>query len=138
MRLLHRAFWPFCTFAYAVNRRSAARILREFGTEKEGGVSAFDVQLLEACRNGSGGGKEWKCWSVVPEIFHHTVSPSEIGRADAGVHNSEQVAGQSGSGVGKRIEVPEWGTWNLECGARHSGLWIDENGPRKSRGWLGG
>lgn len=61
-RFLHRSFWSFCTFAYAVNRWSSAMILSAFSKEPEGGSSAYDVALLSACRD-----RDWKCWSVSPE-----------------------------------------------------------------------
>ncbi|KAH7071467.1 hypothetical protein BKA63DRAFT_535348 [Paraphoma chrysanthemicola] len=133
-RIVHRAFWPFCTFAYAVNRDSAERIVRELGKEKEGGTSAFDVALLEACRSEldrpdkHGVGDEWKCWSVAPEVFHHAIGGSEIQRADS--ENSDDGGGAGDEEV-HRVEVPERGTWNMHCGARDPGLWVDEDGPRK-------
>ncbi|KAF1981369.1 glycosyltransferase family 25 protein [Aulographum hederae CBS 113979] len=65
-RILHRSRFPLCTFAYGVTRASAARIVREFGREEEGGTHAYDVRILEACRD-----LGWKCWSVSPELFHH-------------------------------------------------------------------
>ncbi|KAH4216794.1 hypothetical protein HBI56_206510 [Parastagonospora nodorum] len=107
-RILHRTRYPFCTFAYAVTRESAVLILERFSKEKESGISAYDVQLLEACTGSLG------CWSVVPELFHHVVGASEIGRQDAG----------GGGRVG--VEVPDRGTWNVECGARDKGVWVDE------------
>ena len=100
-RFLHHAFFPFCTFAYAVTRRSARRILTDFGREGQGGVSAFDVALLQACRDGG-----WGCWSVVPEVFHHGGGGSEIGRVD----------GRGGAGG-----VVQRGSWNLGCGGRGVG-----------------
>ncbi|KAF2789696.1 glycosyltransferase family 25 protein, partial [Melanomma pulvis-pyrius CBS 109.77] len=75
-RLLHRSHWPLCTFAYAVTRASAARILSTFGTEDAGdgtGCVAFDVRLLEACRD-----RGWACYTVAPELFHHVAARSEI------------------------------------------------------------
>ncbi|KAF2827033.1 hypothetical protein CC86DRAFT_416823 [Ophiobolus disseminans] len=111
-RILHRAFWPFCTFAYGVNRRSTAKILAEFWKEKDGAVSAFDVQLLESCRD-----QRWKCWSVSPEVFHHGVWGSEIAHA-------EEVGGRLEEGI--RPTVPERGTWNIQCGARGPGVWVSE------------
>ena len=106
-----------------MTRRSAGRILAEFAREKEGGISAFDVQLLAACRDGTASG-EWRCWSVAPEVFHHGVGGSEIGRVDGGVVAQE-------GGDGGRSEVPERGSWNLQCGARDPGLWVEEDGPRE-------
>ncbi|EFQ88823.1 hypothetical protein PTT_15103 [Pyrenophora teres f. teres 0-1] len=112
-RFLHRAFWPFCTFAYAVNKRSAALIVNTFAAEPEGGGSAFDVALLSACRD-----LEWTCWSVAPEMFHHRQGVSEIERED-----DMHVGVQGDIGGGERSSR---GTWNLACGARHDQLWVDE------------
>jgi hypothetical protein len=107
-RFLHRAYWPFCTFAYAINRRSASPILQTMHSEPEGGISAFDVALLTACRD-----RDWKCWSVAPEVFHHAQGISEISKADSLTTPTDA----RGSGRG---------TWNLRCGARHSQLWVEE------------
>jgi hypothetical protein len=112
-RFLHRSYWPFCTFAYAVNRRSAEMILSTFSTEPEGGRSAYDVALLCACRD-----HDWKCWSVAPELFHHGFGESEIFRADKVDAEEKEARKRKGS---------TRGTWNLGCGARHGQLWADES-----------
>jgi hypothetical protein len=110
-RLVHRAIYPFCTFAYAVTRASATRILADFQREKEGGIDAFDVQLLEACRDG------WRCWQVSPELFHHVQGGSEIQKAD--------VRG-GGFGMGDGEQRSGSATWNVGCGARARGVWVAE------------
>ncbi|KAH7413578.1 hypothetical protein DE146DRAFT_761840 [Phaeosphaeria sp. MPI-PUGE-AT-0046c] len=130
-RLVHRAFYPFCTFAYAVTRASAARIVARFSREEEGGASAFDVQFLKACRDG------WRCWSVVPELFHHGVGGSEIARADG-----RRGGGDGGTG-GWVLQDGGYvrATWNIECGARGGGLWVDEGdgvGRERVRGLVRG
>ncbi|KAH7079709.1 hypothetical protein FB567DRAFT_562794 [Paraphoma chrysanthemicola] len=112
----------------------AERIVRELGREKEGGTSAFDVALLEACRSGLDrpgrhrDGEEWKCWSVAPEVFHRAIGGSEIQRADS--ERSDDGGGDGDEEV-HRTEVPERGTWNLHCVARDPGLWVEEDGPRE-------
>jgi hypothetical protein len=66
-RMVHRSKQPLCSFAYAVNRKSAERMLAELAREEEGhGTWSFDVRLLEACRD-----LGWKCWTANPELFHH-------------------------------------------------------------------
>ena len=66
-RFVHPSKAPLCTFAYAVTRASATRILRDFGHEQEHhGTPAFDVRMLEACRD-----QGWKCYTSNPELFHH-------------------------------------------------------------------
>jgi hypothetical protein len=118
-RILHRSYWPFCTFAYAVNRRSATLILSSFSQEPAEGSSAYDVALLSACRD-----LDWKCWSVAPELFHLGLGESEIFKADK--------AGQ-GKGEGNASKADARGTWNLWCGARHGQLWVDEADGEKRR-----
>lgn len=66
-RLVHQSLRPLCTFAYAVTKASAARILKDFSTEEQDhGTVAYDVRILEACRD-----LGWRCWSANPELFHH-------------------------------------------------------------------
>lgn len=133
-RLVHRALYPFCTFAYAVTRTSALRVVEEFGHEKKGGISAFDVQLLEACRDG------WRCWEVGPELFHHGVGRSEISRADRQTYFRTRGFVGEEAGKGRDVDVDlvqqESGyvraTWNIGCGARSSEFWVGE-GDEKGR-----
>jgi hypothetical protein len=68
-RVIHSSRFPLCTFAYAVTRASAARLVDELASPKTGQVSeksAFDIIILEACRD-----KHFQCWTVNPELFHH-------------------------------------------------------------------
>jgi GR25 family glycosyltransferase involved in LPS biosynthesis len=66
-RIIHRSKNPLCSFAYALNRKSAERMLTELSHEEYGhGTWSFDVRLLEACRD-----LNWKCWTSNPELFHH-------------------------------------------------------------------
>lgn len=66
-RMVHRSRQPLCSFAYALNRKSAIRMLADLNHEEWGhGTWSFDVRLLEACRD-----LGWKCWTVNPELFHH-------------------------------------------------------------------
>lgn len=66
-RIVHRSKQPLCSFAYALNRKSAERMLAELSHEESGhGTWSFDVRLLEACRD-----MGWKCWTANPELFHH-------------------------------------------------------------------
>jgi hypothetical protein len=97
-RFLHRAYWPFCTFAYAVNRRSAEIIVGEMDKEPDDGVSAYDVALLTACRD-----RGWKCWSVAPEFFRHSQGVSEIAVADLQDFNIE--GGRSSGGMERSVSL---------------------------------
>lgn len=66
-RMVHKSKKPLCSFAYGVTRASAIRILADFSNEEENhGTWAYDVRLLEACRD-----LNYKCWSSNPELFHH-------------------------------------------------------------------
>jgi hypothetical protein len=66
-RMVHKSRKPLCSFAYGVTRESAKRILRDLRTEEDGhGTWAYDVRLLEACRD-----MGWKCYTANPELFHH-------------------------------------------------------------------
>ncbi|KAK8197313.1 hypothetical protein IWZ00DRAFT_167774 [Phyllosticta capitalensis] len=64
-RWVQYAAGPICTFAYAVNARSIARILDEF---KMGAEQAWDMWMHTRCR-----AHELRCFSVNPELFHHHV-----------------------------------------------------------------
>ncbi|KAF2267260.1 hypothetical protein CC78DRAFT_614396 [Lojkania enalia] len=107
-RVLHRSHWPLCTFAYGVTRASASRILREYGTEGPGGCEAYDVRILEACRDHG-----WRCYSVVPELLHHTNSGSEIAHVNDG-------------GAEDKEEKRPGRTPNIACAARDRGLWSQD------------
>ncbi|KAL1593729.1 hypothetical protein SLS60_010461 [Paraconiothyrium brasiliense] len=119
-RMLHRSYWPLCTFAYAITRASAARILSTYGTEGEGGCAAFDVRMLEACRD-----HDWRCWTVAPELFHHVPGKSEIANVDMNTGTDK------GGGEGDERRRP---SVNIECGARNEWLWVDrEDGVGRER-----
>ncbi|KAI8933424.1 hypothetical protein NX059_010039 [Plenodomus lindquistii] len=143
-RILHRTQHPFCTFAYGVTRSSAARIVRELVREREGGVSAFDVALLEKCRDDDGEG--WRCWSVGGEVFHHGRGRSEIGSVDWGVYEDTSPATANtpigGEAVGRsegEEKKDKRATWNIQCGARHAQLWVgedDQEGRRRMKRFL--
>ncbi|KAF2467842.1 uncharacterized protein BDR25DRAFT_291245 [Lindgomyces ingoldianus] len=108
-RLTHRSHSPFCTFGYAVTRASAQRILDSYATEGEGGCQAFDVRILEACRDHG-----WLCYSISPELFHHVDADSEIENVDFG---------KGGRGGVKRLNGR---TRNIGCRARHPGFYGEE------------
>lgn len=110
-RILHRSQRPLCTFAYAVTKASARRILADFSHEEDkAGTWAYDVRILEACRD-----LAWKCWSVNPELFHHMAEhASEIQAANAGkplFPGREPDAAQKARGKAR-------GTPNIACGVR--------------------
>jgi hypothetical protein len=114
-RMIYRSRWPLCTFAYAVTRKSAARILDTYGT---GVALAYDVALLEACRD-----QHWMCYSITPELFHHTEAPSEIALIN---HKEEQK--KENAGPKKKML-----THNTGCTTRD--IWVDEHDWR-GRAWM--
>lgn len=71
----HRAvFWsrrPVCSFAYAVTRKGAKRMVRELGG---GGNEAFDLAMMEACRV-----QRLACVSVLPEVMRQYFPPDVFG-----------------------------------------------------------
>ncbi|KAM0472486.1 hypothetical protein ACHAP7_008639 [Fusarium lateritium] len=73
-RLVHRSVFPLCTFGYALSRVGARRLLELGGKEPTGpGHKAYDVLILHSCRDHG-----LRCWTVNPELFHHSVGPSVI------------------------------------------------------------
>ena len=102
-RMVHRSYWPLCTFGYAVTRESARRIVEELAAhEEDGGTQAYDVRILEACRD-----LDWLCYSVNPELLHHQEAPSEIAETNFGVDE-----------MGRLKAEDELGAPNIGCGAR--------------------
>ncbi|QDS68839.1 hypothetical protein FKW77_007120 [Venturia effusa] len=103
-RMVHKSKKPLCSFAYAVTRESAQRVLRELSTEEQNhGTWAYDVRLLEACRD-----LGWKCWSASPEMFHHT---------DEGDSDITKINGRPLFPV--NLKDDDTTTPNIACGARH-------------------
>lgn len=103
-RMVHKSKKPLCSFAYGVTRASAIRILAEFSNEEENhGTWAFDVRLLEACRD-----LNYKCWSSNPELFHHMDE-----------HSSEitEINGKPLFPLKDKIDG-DGSTANIGCGAR--------------------
>ncbi|OMP85691.1 hypothetical protein BK809_0004362, partial [Diplodia seriata] len=111
-RMVHRSKSPLCTFGYAVTRASARRILTKLAArEADGGCDAFDVRILEACRD-----LDYKCYTVNPELFHHVALPSEIENVNAGTDSKGRLQPQS----------PTGGTTNIACGARSASFFTKD------------
>ncbi|GAM82525.1 hypothetical protein ANO11243_005070 [Dothideomycetidae sp. 11243] len=74
VRVVHQSVQPLCTFGFALTRTAARRLLYEIANkEGESGTPAYDVRVLEACRD-----MGLRCWSSTPELFHHMHTQSEI------------------------------------------------------------
>ncbi|KAF2494049.1 hypothetical protein BU16DRAFT_63427 [Lophium mytilinum] len=73
-RILHPSKFPFGSWAYAVTRESAARILSDdvasAAAPKWASMDSLDNALSRAC-----GGGALRCYTVNPEIFHHLEGP---------------------------------------------------------------
>lgn len=116
-----------------MTRASAARILSTFGTEDAGdgtGCVAFDVRLLEACRD-----RGWACYTVAPELFHHVAARSEIDVANS----RPEDGGRGDAREGADGETAGWTrTPNIACGARQAGFAGGGSGNGSLEEWLSG
>lgn len=98
-RVMHRSKSPLCSFGYAVTRSAAMQLLDDLTKPKdpEKGPHAYDVALLEACRDHNPDlsptptaapalppptpeptPKGLRCWTLNSELFHHMPGPSQI------------------------------------------------------------
>lgn len=107
-RLVHASVRPLCTFAYAVTRAAAEKIVYELAAVEPTRVSsrpcaAYDVRLLEGCRD-----EGLKCITVNPELFHHSDLDSEIARVTENRETEDSTLHSS-------IEGP---AMNIRCSAR--------------------
>jgi hypothetical protein len=103
-RLLHPTVFPLCTFGYALTRHAAHRLLHDIAArEAEGGTMAYDVRVLEACRD-----LGLRCWSVAPELMRHLGAESEIANIDTGSEGKGASISFGGSAD----------TANIDCGVR--------------------
>lgn len=107
-RMIHQSIFPLCTFAFALTRNGAHRLLTEIAPkERDGGTMAYDVRVVEGCRPSGG----LRCWSANPELFHHMSSKSEIEAIDRP---------DADSGADKGVSKPDepGDTANIACGVR--------------------
>lgn len=108
-RLVHKSVSPLCTFAYAITRVAAKRVLNEIAVSEptrgsERPCKAYDVRLLEGCRD-----EGLKCITVNPELFHHSPTSSEIAQISDHEHSTRVEEAQ------ELVELP---TSNIRCSAR--------------------
>ncbi|OJD37671.1 glycosyltransferase family 25 protein [Diplodia corticola] len=112
-RSVMRSPGPTCTFAYAVTRHGAARILEMAGGENGG--AAFDNELGAGCAMGEEGKKPGlRCVSVAPELFHHQrVVDGGDGRGGSLVEGmnwgeeAEEAEGELKSRMRKKVKAGE-------------------------------
>lgn len=116
-RLIHESIFPLCTFAFALTRPAARRLLYDIAArEADGGTMAYDVRVLEACRD-----LGFRCWSANPELFHHMESESEIAQVNYGIVDSSVGADSTGRLKGLRMGAAA----NIGCGARSPQFWTE-------------
>ncbi|RAL07344.1 uncharacterized protein BO97DRAFT_446936 [Aspergillus homomorphus CBS 101889] len=70
-RAVYRSYNPVCSFAYALSRAGARKVLELVGA---GGDEAFDVAVMHHCRAG-----RLVCFSVVPEVVHQYFPAERFG-----------------------------------------------------------
>jgi hypothetical protein len=108
-RIIHPSQYPLCTFAYAVTRVSAARLVNELALPFEStdrSVAAYDVKILHACHH-----SDFRCFSVNPELFHHMEGDSWIKQVE---HSSAGRPPVDASGYEQVLQRNE--SSNIGCG----------------------
>jgi hypothetical protein len=122
-RVLHKSQNVLCSFAYVITKKTARQMLKDMSHEEENhGTIAFDVRILEACRDWN-----WKCWSVNPELFHHVDGEaSEIRVIDGGLASDSKQQGFPDTKNKEKNKPTQQevnrgrarGTPNISCGIR--------------------
>ncbi|KAK5112304.1 hypothetical protein LTR85_011576 [Meristemomyces frigidus] len=117
-RVVHQSVFPLCTFGFALTRNAAYRLLNEVAfRESNGGTMAYDVRVLEACRDYG-----FRCWSANPELFHHMDAESEIASINTGEPppaDGEDEGESAGADKKGRLKSLRPGSApNIACGAR--------------------
>jgi len=110
-RLVHASVQPLCTFAYAITRKAAEKVVNELAVREpsrdpESACKAYDVRLLEGCRD-----EGLRCISVNPELFHHSDLGSEIALL------SDSRSDEDGD-ISSRKRLVDSPTTNIRCSAR--------------------
>lgn len=129
VRIIHQSIFPLCTFGFAVTRNAAQRLLTEIAPkEAEGGTMAYDVRVLEGCRD-----MGLRCWSANPELFHHMDMESEIEKFSnpnigaGGGGGNEPEPEKAGADDKGRLKVLRAGAApNIACGARSSSFYTQD------------
>ncbi|KAL2831555.1 hypothetical protein BDW59DRAFT_131539 [Aspergillus cavernicola] len=98
---------PICSFAYALTREGAKKVLLDIGAGQD---EAFDIALMNGCRE-----RNLTCISVLPELFHHYIPSQNLGSTSF-VNGGEE-------GKNFEIEVEMGSTENILESARCRALW---------------
>ena len=120
----HRAVvWanePLCTFAYAVSRRGAGRILEWAGAGKG---EAFDVKLMWGCKPDG----PLRCVTVYPEVMHQYFPPEDLEYHSAvDLENGDKFGEESDD---SRFEETMGSTANIIRSARCEAIWGEQEYP---------
>lgn len=111
-RMVHQSIFPLCTFGFALTRAAARRLLEDVAArEPDGGTPAYDVRVLEACRD-----LGFRCWSANPELFHHMDSESEIANVNANKQEDKPRVGADEHGRLRGLRAGK--APNIACGTR--------------------
>ena len=113
-RMIHQSIFPLCTFGFALTRNAAHRLLTEIASkEAEGGTMAYDVRVLEACRD-----LGFRCWTANPELFHHMDMQSEIEEINIPVAEDRPWMKEGADETGRLKPTKTGKAPNIACGAR--------------------
>ncbi|OJJ95598.1 glycosyltransferase family 25 protein [Aspergillus aculeatus ATCC 16872] len=115
-RAVYRSYNPVCSFAYALSRDGAQKVLELVGG---GGDEAFDIAVMHHCRAG-----RLECLSVVPEVVHQYFPAERFGvKSLVDVGNGEVDGPGKGEEEGEDFEAVMGSTENILESARCWALW---------------
>ncbi|GFF31854.1 hypothetical protein IFM61606_10749 [Aspergillus udagawae] len=116
-RAIYRSYNPVCSFAYAVSREGARKVLELVGGAKD---EAFDVAVMHNCKLG-----KLNCISIVPEVIHQYFPAQSFGvKSLVDIGNGEKPGPDD-----EKFENVMGSTENILESARCSALW-DKKCPR--------
>ncbi|PGH13427.1 hypothetical protein AJ79_03706 [Helicocarpus griseus UAMH5409] len=102
---------PVCSFAYALSREGARKVLELLGGAQG---EAFDVSMMMACK-----GKKIKCISVVPEVVHQYFPDQSFGvTSNVDIGNGKEAGAKEAD-----FEGVMGSTENILESARCRALW---------------
>jgi hypothetical protein len=138
-RVFHRSKFPLCSFGYAITRPAAERLLDDLAPPKlkKGGPRAFDVALLNACREGDKTPSPTpakdnpvphpnpelrhkypspglRCWTLNSELFHHMPGHSLVDEIGAKMGEGPGIPPVDLAGQAQVVHRNE--TTNIGCG----------------------
>ena len=143
-RLVHESVFPLCTFAYAVTRAAARKLITEIAPPRApppGEARAYDVVILRACREGRGRivrvgpvgydndghndddgsshadhEKGLRCLTVNPELMHHRPGDSLIAGVDTPKDRQKKMFRPPVDVAADEVVERTGETPNIECG----------------------